>query len=72
MPLPFGGTEQWAVFVFEAGTLLLFVAYLFAIKKKRGATERETPPREQEKSDVQDDRKNHFPLFPKILLAVFF
>jgi O-antigen ligase len=72
MPLPFGGTEQWAVFVFEAGTLLLFVAYLFAIKKKRGATERETPPREQEKTDVQDDRKNHFPLFPKILLAVFF
>jgi len=71
LPLPFGGTEEWAVFVFEAGTLILFAAYLLGNKRKLGATARETLLLDREKADVQGDGNNRFPLFPKIMLAVF-
>ncbi|MBE3145235.1 MAG: O-antigen ligase family protein [Planctomycetes bacterium] len=65
VPLPIGSVEEWAVFVFEAATIGLFLVYLggeIASRRKR------LIPTED---DPLAPTPARLPLFFKILLAVF-
>ncbi len=58
VPLPFGLTENWAIFVFEASTILLFLLYILG--------KRSSPKVEKANSQV-----SRIPILFKILLVVF-
>lgn len=58
MPLPFGLTENWAIFAFEASTIVLFFLYVLG--------KRFSPKVEKDNSQV-----SRIPILFKILLAVF-
>ena len=64
VPLPIGSVEEWAVFVFEAATIGLFLVYLvgeMAASRRKRLVE----------DDPGSNNPARLPLFFKILLAVF-
>ena len=68
VPLPIGSVEEWAVFVFEAATIGLFLVYLGGEigrhrKRVRGDDDPQAP--------APDQAPARLPLFFKILLGVF-
>lgn len=75
VPLPIGSVEEWAVFVFEAATIVLFLAYLAgaaAARRRAGAREVEDlSGRETWEGEAGAPSPAHFPLFLKVLLGVF-
>ncbi len=58
VPLPIGLTENWAIFVFEASTVLLFFLYILS---KRSSS----------KVEKDNSQVSRIPILFKILLAVF-
>jgi O-antigen ligase len=64
VPLPIGSVEEWAVFVFEAATIGLFLVYLGGEIGRRRR-------RVREDDDPLAPAPARLPLFFKILLAVF-
>lgn len=58
VPLPFGLTENWAIFVFEASTVLLFFLYIFG-------------KRSSHKVEKDNSQVSNISILFKILLAVF-
>ena len=58
VPLPLGMTENWAIFVFEASTLLLFFLYILG---KRSSS----------KVEKDNSQVSRIPILFKILLGVF-
>ena len=58
-PLPFGMTENWAIFAFEAVTLVLFSLYVLG-------------ERLSSKLEKVQPKQQTIPKFFKILLVVFF
>jgi len=60
LPLPFGSVDEWAIFVFELLTLLLFALHLVG---KRASLENNEHRNKSSSSKI--------PLFLKILLAIF-
>lgn len=64
LPLPFGSVDEWAIFVFEGATVVLFVLYLGGKQVERSASG----------SSNKTKSTNHFicgPIFFKILLVIF-
>ena len=76
VPLPIGSVEEWAIFVFEAATIGLFLVYLGGEigRRAKGRAARVNVDGEHG-GPALDDRVPHtparLPLFFKILLAVF-
>ncbi len=74
VPLPIGSVEEWAVFVFEAATISLFLVYLGGVMG--GRTRRRAVRVNGERfAPAQDDpgppALARLPLFFKILLGIF-
>ena len=67
LPLPIGAVEEWSVFVFEAATIALFLAYL------GGRIFRWGTPRRHEALDADDPDAyaGRLPVFAKVLVGVF-
>ena len=76
VPLPIGSVEEWAIFVFEAATIGLFLVYLGGEigRRAKGRAARVNVDGEHG-GPALDDRVPHtparLPLFFKIILAVF-
>ncbi|MBE0713153.1 MAG: hypothetical protein IH583_12305, partial [Candidatus Aminicenantes bacterium] len=76
VPLPIGSVEEWAIFVFEAATIGLFLVYLGGEigGRKKGRAARvnvDGGPFVPALDDPVPPSPARLPLFFKILLAVF-
>ena len=78
VPLPIGSVDEWAISVFEAATLLLFLVYLGGgllarRRRERGESEQDGSGAMSaaHPAGVVDGRLGAIPLAVKILLAVF-
>jgi len=60
IPLPFGGNEEWAIFAFEALTIILFGIHVAGLGLPRGSPE-----------NGSAESRMRFPRFFLILLAIF-
>ena len=60
LPLPFGLVEEWAIFIFEAATLVLFASYILGRHSSRKNNGKRKKP-----------QRLKFPLLLKILLVIF-
>ena len=67
VPLPIGSVEEWAVFVFEAATIGLFLVYLGGEIGRHRKRLRDDDPQ----APVPDQAPARLPLLFKILLGVF-
>ena len=64
IPLPYGGVEEWAIFIFEAAVILLFALHL------AGRFAKSADPEAGENGEFATAEK--IPLLIKALIAVFF
>ena len=75
VPLPIGSVEEWAVFVFEAATIALFLLHVgsrsFSRRKMQGRSGTESGWEDEAGLDGAHRGPARLPLFVKVLLGVF-
>lgn len=75
VPLPIGSVEEWAIFVFEAATIALFILYIggrsLSHRKTQGRRGTENGLEEEAGPEGRHRGPARLPRFVKILLGVF-